>query len=52
MTDYQKAERIIAYIAKIVRRGAYLEVEDILSRVSSRKELDFYYRWCRKELGR
>lgn len=45
MSDYEKALRILAYLAKMYRPAAFLEAEDILSKATGEK-LDMYYRWC------
>lgn len=44
MTDYEKAVRLLAAMARIHRPAMYLEVDDILSKCSS-EELNHYYIW-------
>lgn len=40
-----KAEKIIAFMARYCRKAAYLKPEDIISKVKSKAELDYYYRF-------
>ena len=40
-----KAARIIAKLATMYRNAAYLKPEDIISKVKSKAELDYYYRF-------
>ena len=45
MTDYIKALRLLAYMARISRAACFIDIDDILHK-TSHEELDFYYRWC------
>lgn len=40
----RKAALIIAYISSV--SPIQLDIEDILCKVASFEELDFYYKWC------
>lgn len=42
MTDYEKAERIIAVLARISRRAVYLEPEDVLEKCT-KQQLERYF---------
>lgn len=44
-SDELKAMKILAYMVRIRRKAAFLQVSDIESKASS-KEIDFFYRWC------
>ena len=46
-TNYIKAMHILARLAKICRRGVFLTADDILNKVTTEQELDFYYKWCK-----
>lgn len=45
MTNYMKAVKLMAYMARVHRPAVYLQVDDVLKK-TSKEELDFYYRWC------
>lgn len=42
----KKAAFIIGYMTRVDCRASQLEVVDILDKVRSEEELEFYYRWC------
>ena len=46
MTDYEKAVRLLAAMARIHRPAVYLEVDDILSKCSSEELNRFSIWWC------
>lgn len=46
MTDYEKAVRLLAAMARIHRPAVYLEIDDILSKCSSEELNRFYIWWC------
>lgn len=45
---FHEACAIISTLSRISYNARELTAEDILSKVISRTELDFYYRWCSK----
>ena len=45
MSDNEKAAHILAYLARMYRPAAFLEVENVLNKCSS-NELDYYFRFC------
>lgn len=44
MSGYEKAMRILAYMARVHRPAHFLEVRDVLDKVTE-EELNFYYQW-------
>lgn len=47
MYPRDKAAVILAALVRVSRSAIQLTTDDILAKVKSEQELDFYYRWCK-----
>lgn len=45
---YKKAEMIIEYMKRVYWPAQYMSVGDILQKITSKDELEYFYRWCCK----
>lgn len=46
ITVVKKAAFIIGYMTRVYQPASNLEITDILDKIKTREELEFYYRWC------